>query len=163
MTVYKSILPTAFVNREKEMEHIKKLFHDVIKGNGKFLIINGEEGVGKTALVNNLEGYFLNNNANFLNMSFATGKEYNPYTPFNILIENFEKYNSQQELHAGSDPGLTEPEQIKDDNIINLEMLYSIQNNHTLIQQKILSRIIEYASRKPLVIAIKDIHNASFH
>ena len=44
------LLPQKFVNRKKEIATIKEIFNSVTDSIGTFLLVNGEEGCGKTAL-----------------------------------------------------------------------------------------------------------------
>ncbi len=91
---------TRFVGREKEMERLDRVLDDVLKSHGKFVLVTGEAGVGKTRLVEELKaGAFLEG------FRFLRGACYEKeglfYQPFVEVIGQYNnavgKYDSEWE------------------------------------------------------------------
>ncbi|MDI6917772.1 MAG: tetratricopeptide repeat protein, partial [Thermoplasmatales archaeon] len=55
-----------FIDRNQEIAELKSYLDDMIKGNGKTVFINGEAGIGKTRLINELQNYALSKNVRCL-------------------------------------------------------------------------------------------------
>ena len=49
-----SVTQSAFVGRENELKNMVKLMRDSLTGKGQFVIVEGEAGIGKTRLINEL-------------------------------------------------------------------------------------------------------------
>jgi len=150
-----------FVNREKQINRLKQYFNDASNGRGKFVVINGEEGTGKSTLVEYFRKNIVDKNTSFMKMRFYPDDGFDPYAPFTRLISELQQSDQIQQPTSNH----TKENSISPDNGVvkdlNMEMLHNIQSNYTLIQQRILSTLFEYTSNKPLILFIENIHFAS--
>ncbi|MEM3397277.1 MAG: tetratricopeptide repeat protein [Thermoplasmata archaeon] len=93
---------TKFVNRVEEFEALKGHLSEMLKGNGRFVVITGEAGMGKTRLVEELKNY-----AQPMGVKFYKGRclyieNSDPYLPLiDALNQYFEETSSEKmEMHG---------------------------------------------------------------
>ncbi|MEM3444668.1 MAG: tetratricopeptide repeat protein [Thermoplasmata archaeon] len=88
---------TKFVNRVEEFEALKGHLTEMLKGNGRFVVITGEAGMGKTRLVEELKNY-----AQPLGVKFYKGRclyieNSDPYLPLiDALNQYFEESSAEK-------------------------------------------------------------------
>lgn len=88
---------TRFVNRVEEFEALKGHLSEMLKGNGRFVVITGEAGMGKTRLVEELKNY-----AQPLGVKFYKGRclyieNSDPYLPLiDALNQYFEESSAEK-------------------------------------------------------------------
>ncbi|MCK4822601.1 AAA family ATPase, partial [bacterium] len=94
------VLRSKFVDRKKEMSELKKNVEDVIKGKGNLVFIEGEAGVGKTRLIEELKAWVKGNQQDVQFLSgkciFREGSE--PYLPFTDALREYHERNLKVEL-----------------------------------------------------------------
>ncbi|HIE05696.1 MAG TPA: tetratricopeptide repeat protein, partial [bacterium (Candidatus Stahlbacteria)] len=81
-----------FVDRVDEVEFLKGCFNTAISGNGKFIIVNGEAGIGKTRLVKELDKYIKIHKGLSLT---ARPFEYGVTPPYHIFFQLIRDYMGQ--------------------------------------------------------------------
>lgn len=76
-----------FIGREKELELLHKAYNEASKGLGKLVLIEGDEGSGKSSLVRTFLSKILNKKDHTVAASECNDKEnLNPYAPFKELL-----------------------------------------------------------------------------
>ncbi len=80
-------LPSKLYGREKEIAEINARFNDVERGVGSVLLVSGEEGIGKTSLINELERMTSGKNGFFIKGHFDPYKNNIPYQGIIEAIE----------------------------------------------------------------------------
>ncbi len=78
--------PVIITGREKECEILKKTHARVCNGSFQFVLVSGASGIGKTALVKELESH--NTDSYFVSGKFDQNEQYSPYSS---LIQAFKK------------------------------------------------------------------------
>jgi tetratricopeptide (TPR) repeat protein len=93
------IVKSKFVDRRKELSQLKEHVEELLKGNGRLVLIEGEAGVGKTRLIDELSSWVTNQHGQ---IQFLAGKcifreGSDPYLPFtDALREFYERENIQK-------------------------------------------------------------------
>ena len=80
---------TSVVGRTRELEALRKLLEDARRGEGGFVLLDGEAGIGKTALVEALKS-----ESRQLGMAAATGYAYDmsESTPYSVWLDLIRTY-----------------------------------------------------------------------
>jgi PAS domain S-box-containing protein len=73
-------LPDRFYDRERELETLKAAIKSAINGHGRFVLISGRAGSGKTALVEALRHYSSEQGVYFIVGSHESSQRHVPYT-----------------------------------------------------------------------------------
>ncbi|MCL6603212.1 MAG: diguanylate cyclase [Paenibacillus sp.] len=81
-------IPQKIYGRENEINHLINAFRSSVSGNPQMMLISGDAGVGKTALVHELHKYISQEKG-----LFAEGKfdQYNRNIPYSALIQAFQR------------------------------------------------------------------------
>lgn len=148
----------AFIGREKELEQLREQFRAASAGNGSFVVLAGEAGIGKSSLVRCFADEVRKEGGNFVSASFKSADRYHPFAPFLRVIDKARGVSAQpvysvpeERLANGRETGGRR---------WKLQSLYSIQTEHGLTQQHLLSSILEVAGEETLVIDLHDLHLA---
>jgi predicted ATPase len=155
--------PSIFSGREKELHHLNNLFSKMKKGSGSVVVITGEAGTGKTALVQKFMDGIQIGEIRFVSETFKGVANYEPYAPFLKIIGKLGGANVSEMIKTFSS--------VSTDNIAisdkdqatsgwNIESLYSLQTERGLIQQKLVKSLLEACKEKPLIIYLGDVYLA---
>jgi len=92
---------TMLVGREKEINRLKKLCAESIGGMGAFCFLSGEEGFGKSRIIEEIKKFVIMKNGIFIGSRCFAAKNNIPYIPFKEALVNyiqiFEKYSSEKQ------------------------------------------------------------------
>ena len=93
-------IPQKIYGREAELESLADSFAKSIKGHPQIMLVSGEAGIGKTALVNELHLHISREKG-----LFAEGKfdQYNRNIPYSAIIQAFKKLLNQLLSSPGED------------------------------------------------------------
>ncbi|MDI6917010.1 MAG: tetratricopeptide repeat protein [Thermoplasmatales archaeon] len=80
---------SVFVNRDEELEELKKNMEKVINEKGTAVFLRGEAGVGKTRLAGEFERYVLSKGMLFLKSECLQYGSIKPYSPFVDALTNY--------------------------------------------------------------------------
>ncbi len=80
---------TSLIGRDKELDELKKMFHEATKGTGGIVFINGEAGMGKTRLVEEFKSYVYKNGGVFTYGKSFSGESKVPYGIFKDVINSY--------------------------------------------------------------------------
>ena len=158
-----SILSNVFVGRQQELKQLRAYLKKAVEGNGSFVVISGEAGIGKTTLVRRFATEAVESGATFISASFDQVRSYEPYAPFLRIIEQVNASKSQTDFDIMSNPKKavsSDDKQPKDHGLWDIESLFSLQTERGLTQQRLLSTILEMAREKVLIIALNKAHIA---
>lgn len=158
-----------FVNREKELSDLMKIYERVKEGHGRTVFVLGEPGIGKTSLC---EKFCSVLNEVIILRGFASEDYTQPYQPvIQALGEYFEMARGvgEAELERMTEIIKSRHPQISgsEDILLNfLSAAYAItKNGHEDMQSsrmrmfEIVSRLIHsIASERPLVLFVEDLH-----
>ncbi|MGC9060695.1 MAG: tetratricopeptide repeat protein [Thermoplasmata archaeon] len=94
---------TKFINRIEEFEALKSHLHAVLNGNGRFVLITGEAGMGKTRLVEELKNY-----ATPLGVKFYKGRclyieNSDPYLPIIDALNQYFEETASEKIETGGE------------------------------------------------------------
>lgn len=143
-----------FVCRQEEMDFLNSALQRALAGKGHFILINGEAGVGKSKLVEVFLSTLSGTPVQCQTVHFHKNVHLKPYKPFQELI-----FQLEQRKLSGTSESQTERDSGTEDQQLNLQELYSLQNQKVLIQQDIVSALSYISNERPLVIALEDLHN----
>ena len=149
-------LNNLFISRERESAVLKQLFNDVKNGSGKFVLINGERGIGKTVLVDTFIKKLPTDAMSVVTADFQYTDKYSPYAPFIKALSQAE--NSEFEKLSQ----LIESMTIQNDDFPKhgAEDLYSLEIQGGMIQQILASGIVDASRKKPVCIFLNNVHLA---
>jgi len=93
------ILKSKFVDRRNEFSKLKAQVNELLEGKGRLVLIEGEAGVGKTRLIDELNAWVMKNHGQIQFLSgkciFREGSD--PYLPFtDALRDYYERENIQK-------------------------------------------------------------------
>jgi predicted ATPase len=153
---YEEKINNLFVGREKELAILDHLLYHVKNGAGKFVLINGESGIGKSLLVNHFFDNLSTANVTVVKADFQQTDKYTPYAPFLRALSQrgdleFDKLSPLIEsmvAQQNETPGR------------GAEDLYSLEVQGGMIQQILASGIMEAAQKRPVCILLNNIHLA---
>lgn len=151
----KSSLPI----RKREMDQLRRALAEAKNSKGKLVILNGEQGSGKSTLIKCLKDESNAQEIDFQKVTFDISSGFDPYEPFIQLINSFNLKNIANNKNPFSKASETDAK--NNNKILDTEALYSIQDRHSLIQQHIVSAIVENSIDKPLVVTFENIFYAS--
>ncbi len=148
------------VGRFEEINRLSALLENTKDGKGKFVLLNGEAGIGKSALAEYIcqqagSDSFMTRIVRFQNSSVNS-----PYKPFIDLVSGFSKTTNQKLKYYES---IVQNEYSKkndspiQDQDKNFETFYTLQNSFGLIQQSLSTSIIAQSHQKPLFILLEDL------
>ena len=153
---------SAFAGREDELKHLQGFWQKARAGAGRLVVVFGEPGVGKKKLVAHFTAGIKNEDPLCITVSLKNTPEYEPYLPFLNIIQTLKDAgvsgNDQAALKKWA--STTNNEANGGSDSFNTESLYSLQANHRLAQQNLLTMILEASRRKPLLITLLDAHCA---
>jgi tetratricopeptide (TPR) repeat protein len=155
-----SAFSNIFVGRKRELQQLHAYLDEAKKGCGRFVVISGEAGIGKSTLVRHFSEKAAEAGATCISIRFHQDHEYQPYAPFLRIVEQFSAATistSPVLATAGKTDALSDVQRSADRDEWDLKALYSFQTKQGLAQQWLLSRILEVAL---LVINLGDVHLA---
>ncbi|HUR32128.1 MAG TPA: AAA family ATPase, partial [Saprospiraceae bacterium] len=82
-------IPQKLYGREKEADLLLQAFEEIAEGKGKFILVSGYSGVGKTALINEIHKPITARNGNFIRGKFD---QYNRTVPYSALTHALNEY-----------------------------------------------------------------------
>jgi adenylate cyclase len=167
-----------FVGRDAEMKILKNCLDEAILGHGKLVLINGENGMGKSMLMNEIRKY-----AKLKNVCFVLGKcsQYGSesYMPFmNALTDYFKTHwskESTKKIIQNLPPEIVKMVPILEDigKVTGIQHtgkkrlgISELQNEQERIFEDVLQLIIKISNEEPILLFIEDIHwmsELSFH
>ena len=151
--------PQVFINRKEEIKLLKRFAGRAFSGQGKFIIVNGEAGSGKSELVKKCKEYAAGSGAAVYSVRFRKDEIYKPYQPFQEIIKEISSAKNDDTQKNTYTAGRTDI--AEDIEQFNTQRFHSLDSEHSLIQQNIVSSLSRSASGQPLVIAMEDSHLAS--
>jgi DNA-binding CsgD family transcriptional regulator len=140
-----SLAATPFVGRERELDLLRHASQQVIQGHGGMVLISGEAGIGKTALVRHLVNEAREQGAFVLNGGAYDLSATPPYGPW---LEILQDYDSQQLNESFPDP----PPFLQD-----RDELARMQSQEALFH-KFFTFLSTVAEQTPLVLVLEDLH-----
>ena len=146
-----------FVAREKEIQLFDNYLKDTKSGNGHFILVTGEAGVGKSTLI----GHYLKNNSEnnckHYELYFDKSRAYEPYQPFIALLSEL----SHLKPEANKNNAINNPSGQDTPSSTESENLFQLQAGQSLIQQKILYGIFQALTKQTIILSLQDVHLAS--
>lgn len=155
-------LRSVFVGRDKELIFLRDLLEKMKQGEGNFVMITGEAGTGKSALVRKFAAEATEAGVTFISENFGNIPFYEPYKPFLQIIGKLGGSNLQKLMELVHSQKESEQREAKNtgENSWDAEALYSLQSEKALAQQLLVANLIEISRKKPLLISLTDIHRA---
>jgi tetratricopeptide (TPR) repeat protein/ABC-type dipeptide/oligopeptide/nickel transport system ATPase subunit len=167
---FTTALSNVFVGREPELSRLLASLNNAAKGSGSFIIIAGEAGIGKTTLIRHFAAEAMKMGADFIPENFDESRSYQPYAPFLRIVEriygskrdglnpigdveNLVSTNDGQSREHGARTGARAAPW-------DMELLYSLHNEHGLMQQRLVSSLLKAARDHVLLIVLSDVHFA---
>ncbi len=150
-------LNRVFAGREKELRQMTNFLEQARLGNGNFVIISGEAGTGKSRLIKEFVRLARQHTSLIAREDFDSTNYYQPYHPFWQLIKRLEElthYHLDREVR----------EQLEhQENIISsgTETLLSLPTDNNLLQQRLVTHLLQIAKDQVVILVLKNIHNAS--
>ena len=147
------------IGREEELHAFNFYLAAAAEKQGSFILVNGEAGIGKTHLIHAAMQMAAENDFTISEIDFKDHTKYNPYEPFIKFVETLDTNLDdvdilQEQLKSFSD----ELEKKKIDNPESFEILNS---ERTLIQQLIVTKILEASKKNPVFLFLNNFHEIS--
>ncbi|MFQ5771818.1 MAG: BREX system ATP-binding domain-containing protein, partial [bacterium] len=158
-----SALSHVFVGRKHELSQLRACLEKTDAGMGRFIVISGEEGIGKSTLVQHFANEAKNAGAIFISVNFNPLHSYEPYAPFIKIIDQLRDAKSPGTFNLAAiteSSSTTQGKHFHDQSKWDIESLYSLQTKQGLAQQKLLSLIVEAAKQRLLLISLNEVHCA---
>lgn len=139
---------SAFVDRTKEISIVERRLEDLKKGEGNIIFISGEEGIGKSSLLDKVFQSVEDDGINCYSGRCAS-REVGPYHPFLSALDK--KRRTNNDTPKSISIGLLQPTKSKISEIINM-----MKTGSSL--QEISNKLKKYSDNRKIVFAIEDIH-----
>ncbi|CAN5727330.1 hypothetical protein BH23CHL2_BH23CHL2_16410 [soil metagenome] len=133
----------ALFGRERERDRLRELLDDAITGNGSLVLISGEAGIGKTALVDDLI-----REAEESGVFVLVGGCYDltmtpPYGPWLETFASAQDFDKQARAIA---------------DLLRADLEVRQALSQAAVFERVLEFILSVAVRRPLVIVLEDLH-----
>ena len=142
-----------FVGRQKQLEQLNKIYDNVRKGNGTFLLVTGKAGIGKSRLVNEFISKAVQDNGFVFKIDMGLAKSYDPYRPFLDFIADYSKINTHYSGNSSDNKPLIEKNHLS-------ENFFNLQSNQKLLQQRIVNALFENIQNHTLVLYLTNVYKA---
>ncbi|GAB4333097.1 MAG: hypothetical protein Kow0037_11250 [Calditrichia bacterium] len=151
-----------FTGRENELNLLSDLCEEVLTGNGKFVLVTGEAGIGKSALIKHFVKNRLDDTSfQYLEESFDDLNQSDPFDPFLRLLLKIGVSRIESLLKKLSTiTGGTGAGHYKASHA-DLSFLYRLQSERGIIQQIIVNELLEAGKEQAYFIHLKNLHRAS--
>ncbi len=156
----KSCLYDTFIGRAKELSYLQNLLKRSLKGTGSFVVISGEAGTGKSTLVKQFASKAVAQDFTYITESFRQIKSYEPYRPFLQIISKLGGSKLKELSQVGASSKTSKKESTNTFSTWDMQALYALQTEKKLAQQILVSTLIKASHKKPLLIALNDVHFA---
>ena len=138
------------IGRIEELHALKFYLGAAAEGQGSFILINGEAGIGKTHLIMAAsqmaaETEFVVSEIDFKNLS-----KYNPFEPFINLVQSLE--NQLNEANKLSEQLKTFSKELDEKKIDDPESFEILNSERTIIQQLIVTGILDASKKNPIYL-----------
>lgn len=153
------IIANTFVGREKELRDIQDLWIKTLKGCGRFLAVFGEGGMGKKTLVDYFARSLKDSKCCVVSVSLKNTPSYEPYLPIQKLLNSLERRVLPVQASSDLGQGLVN-QSVEKSGDFSAVSLYSLQADQRLVQQRLVSRILEASRQGPLFLALFDADHA---
>jgi DNA-binding CsgD family transcriptional regulator/tetratricopeptide (TPR) repeat protein len=136
---------TPFVGRERELDLLRHACQQVVQGHGGMVLVSGEAGIGKTALVRHLVNDTREQGALVLNGGAYDLSATPPYGPW---LEILQDYKSHQLDESFPDPPLF---------LQDRDELVRMQSQEALFQE-VFGFLSSVAVKIPIALVLEDLH-----
>ncbi|MFW9973235.1 MAG: BREX system ATP-binding domain-containing protein, partial [Candidatus Odinarchaeota archaeon] len=155
----KSDLFKNIIGREEELQALDFYLGAAAEGQGSFMLINGEAGIGKTHLIMAASQLAANSGFVITEIDFKDFSKYEPFEPFIRLVQSFESQLDntdllQEELKNFSDA-------LDNKEVADSESFERLNNERVIIQQHIVTRILDASKKNPIFIIFNNFHETS--
>lgn len=162
---------TKFVGREKEVSTLKRYLDNCVQGNGNVVLVEGEIGIGKTRLIDELGDYAASVNVRFLKGKCIQHKGGKPYQPFIDALTNYFQTSETGEvvrkIIEESPPelirfipimsALAQALGIVSEGLGKPSVLKTLQNERERMFEHITQLILRMSAEEPIVIFFDDL------
>ncbi|MGA1848842.1 MAG: tetratricopeptide repeat protein [Thermoplasmatota archaeon] len=168
---------TKYIGREKELSLLNDLLAEVRKGSGKLVMVEGEAGIGKTRLIEEMRGAPNFSDFNYLSGRCLYFKDTDIYLPFKEMHSQYRRIKkgkdsdetspfNQASEQAGSEDELTTPteQEFVPMSLIPAEIdLEEVEEEGMVVEgllefDKLSHFIFELLEEGPLCLFIDDLH-----
>jgi len=146
------------IGREEELQALNFYLGAAAEGQGSFILINGEAGIGKTHLIMTASRMAAENGFIISEIDFKNHNKYDPYEPFIKLVQSF---GNQDELNKLQEQLDALSGELKNKKIDDSESFEQLNSERTILQQLIVTQIIEASKRNPIFLFLNDFHETS--
>lgn len=150
------------IGREQELQALRFYMDAAIEGQGCFILINGEAGIGKSYLIKTVSGIAVENGFTTAELDFKNYNKFEPFSPFISLIElistDKQTDSSIDQLKALS----AETDSNNQENTsYEAEAFEKLNSDRTILQQLIVTRLLEISKEKPIFLFLNNFHEIS--
>lgn len=174
MGVSESLLGTEikceFVNRWGELDELKEHMKETLKGNGRFVLLKGEAGVGKTRIAEKFSKDCMKNDFEFLWGRCLYHESTDPYIPFiealgDYLKKEEEGSTSKNKGYVGLGASVASSQSSSDKpmSLVGLgsssdeSQKISISNEREVMFTKVLDLVKKLSKEQPVLIFLDDL------
>jgi len=154
-----------FVGRETEKKQLEAAFESAVSGEGSLVMLEGEPGIGKTALCEQIATYAAQRGGSVLTGHCYEEKSLSlPYMPFVEILQSYvlTRETDQLKIELGTRaadlarivPGIRDRLQIRPGEVEN-----PVEDSYRLMQA-VVSYLRETALIQPLLLILEDLHEA---
>lgn len=147
------------IGRDEELHALNFYLGAAAEGQGSFILINGEAGIGKTHLMMAASQMAAQNGFVITEIDFKDFSKYEPFEPFIRLVQSFDSQLDntgllQEELKNFSDA-------LDNKEVAASESFERLNNERVIIQQHIVTGILDASKKNPIFIIFNNFHETS--
>jgi eukaryotic-like serine/threonine-protein kinase len=154
-----------FVGREQELKQLQSAFDGAMSGQGSLMMVMGEPGIGKTALVEQLATYVtLRGGRTLVGHCYEEGSLSLPYLAFVEAMRSYvlsrELKDLQSELGTGAADVARIVSEIRERLKIKLRPQKDPEEERYRLMQAVTTFLTNAACLQPLLVVLEDLHDA---
>jgi len=147
------------IGREEELHALNFYLAAAAEGQGSFLLINGEAGIGKSHLIHAASKMAAENGFIISEIDFKDFNKYDPYEPFIKLVQSFD--NRLNDVDVLQEQLKTFSEELDKKKMDDSESFEKLSSERTILQQLIVTKILDASKKNPIFLFLNNFHNIS--
>lgn len=147
------------IGREEELHALNFYLGAAAEGQGSFILINGEAGIGKTHLIMAAAQMAAENGFFVAEVDFKDFSKYEPFEPFIKLVQSLESQRNKTDTLQDELKNFLE--ELDKNKVADSETFEKLDNERIIIQQHIVTRILDVSKKNPIFLFLNSFHNIS--
>ncbi|MEJ2055487.1 MAG: ATP-binding protein, partial [Calditrichaceae bacterium] len=162
LSLSKGVTGKIIIGREEELQALEFYMSAAADGQGSFILVNGEAGVGKSFLIKTASRIAVESGFLISEIDFKKYPGYEPYVPFIDLVQSFEGKNDETGQLLSQLKTITQTSgKASENESYNAESFEKLNSERTILQQLIVGKLLDASRKKPVFLFLNNLHVVS--